>query len=485
MFPGMALLQALFSLISRSAGKILNAIFGWAVRALFGQPSPKEQPFLTGVVAAAAAWPVLLVGVAFPKLAALVVAFIPFHNRAPAWTLRVAWIVLALIVPMLVGIAVASKAPPGAVHEPVWKRLLRGWPITLGLASAFLIMFVTVPALKLASIVRRRQDEQIPLVTHASSYHDVAEVSARTLRTHGFDLAPATPGWWVSAPTRILRKLGGDAFRNYVPEKLAYFREPNNRGLEAALYPNGLLLRGNAKAVARAHSLVSEALSHTEALQTMDPAAQALEQRVHSLWATCDRDAPAQRESPQLLGALRKLAADVARADLPFADWQVLYRELLQLDRALRGHGQLIIEAEAEAQTMRQNDPSAMGTADLLKELAADSALLAKRQLLLAELEAKREVKRGVKSAELFGASGLFAYAALIMLFVAGALALGSALGQTLVVGALAVAAVLLMPAVITGIVGYRRVKRIKPMARTRAELAKEMEWTKSLTTTT
>jgi uncharacterized membrane protein YqjE len=217
----------------------------------------------------------------------------------------------------------------------------------------------------------------------------------------------------------------------------------------------------------------------------MDPTAQALEQRVHGLWETFDRAPETNRESPELLGALRKLAADVARADLPFTDWQVLYRELLQLDRALRGHGQLIIEAEAEVETMGQSDPSAMGTADLLKELAADSALLAKRQLTLAELEAKRDVKRGVKSAELFGASGLFAYAALIMLLVAGALALGSALGQTLVLGALAVAAVLLMPATITGIVGYRRVKRMKPMARTRAELTKEQEWTKSLTTTT
>jgi uncharacterized membrane protein YqjE len=126
-----------------------------------------------------------------------------------------------------------------------------------------------------------------------------------------------------------------------------------------------------------------------------------------------------------------------------------------------------------------------MGTAELLKELAADSALLAKRQLMLAELEVKREVKRGVKSAELFGASGLLAYAGVIMLAVAGALALGPALGQTPVLGALMVAAALLLPAAITGLIGYRKVKRIKPMASTRSELNKEIEWTKSLTTTT
>ncbi len=485
-FAIVALLQALLSLISRSAGKILNAIFGWAVRALFGQPSPSEQPFLIGVVAAAAAWPVLLVSVAFPKLAALVVALVPFHNRAPAWALRLAWIALALLVPLAVGIAVAHKAPPEALQGPYWGRLVRGFPITIGLAAAFLLMFVTVPALKLASIARRRQDEQVPLVTHASAYHDVAATAARTLIRHDFRLAPAEPGWWVSAPTTILRRLGGDAFRSYVPERMAYFREPGRRGLEMALYPNGLVLRGARVAVARAHGLLSEALTHSPALQTLDATAQQLELRVHSLWARYDRDPVGQRESPELQSALRQLAREVGAADLPFSDWQVLYRELLQLDRALHGQGQLIVEAESGPERPeRHTDAQAMSTTELFKELAADSSLLVKRQLRLAGLEVRSDVQGGVASVELFGASGLFAYAGLLMLLIAGALALGAALGHTLVVGALAVAALLLLPAAPAGLVGYRRVKRMTPLARSRAELAKELEWTKTLGTTT
>src|SRR4051812_43619033 len=141
----MAFLQAIFTLISRSAGKILNAIFGWAVRALFGQPSPKEQPFLTGVVAAAAAWPVLLLGVAFPKVAALLIAFVPLHNRVSPLIVRLVWLALALFVPIVVGLVVASKAPVGSVRESFWVRVARGWPITIALAASFLVMFVTVP----------------------------------------------------------------------------------------------------------------------------------------------------------------------------------------------------------------------------------------------------------------------------------------------------------------------------------------------------
>ena len=107
----MALLQALLALISKSAGKILNALFGWAVRALFGQTSAREQTFLSVVVAAAVAWPVLLVGIAAPKIAALLLAFVPIPHAVPSWTVRIVWMTLALVIPFAVGIAVATKAP--------------------------------------------------------------------------------------------------------------------------------------------------------------------------------------------------------------------------------------------------------------------------------------------------------------------------------------------------------------------------------------
>ncbi len=335
----MAILQALLTLISRSAGKILNAVFGWAVRALFGQPSPKEQPFLTGVVAVAAAWPVLLLGVALPKIAALLIAFVPFHNRAPSWLIRVIWLALALFVPAIVGLVVASKAPAGSLRESFWMRVLRGWPITIGLAASFLVMFVTVPGLKIASLLRGHKQEQVPLVTHSSVYHDVAALVVAALDRHGYNLQEAKPGWWIWVPTAILLKLGGDAFRGYVPDRLEYFRDG---ALEASLYPNGLLLRGPKTKVTRAHGLVSEALSHSAALQTMDPQAQAIEHRIHSLWDYFDRDPIGNVGSEPLRDAVANLARDLSEADISFEDWQILYRELLQLDRDLSGQAPLI-----------------------------------------------------------------------------------------------------------------------------------------------
>src|SRR6185369_7069554 len=104
----MALLQAIISLISRSAGKILNAIFGWAVVALFGRTSPRQQTMLSRLVAAAALWPLLLVGIVLPRVATLVLAFVPLSHRVPSWIIRVVWLALALAVPLAVGSVVAA-----------------------------------------------------------------------------------------------------------------------------------------------------------------------------------------------------------------------------------------------------------------------------------------------------------------------------------------------------------------------------------------
>lgn len=350
----MAILQALLTLLSRSAGKILNAIFGWAVRALFGQPSAKEQPFLIGVVAAAAAWPVLLLGVAMPKLAALLIALVPFHNRAPAWIIRLVWLDLALLVPIAVGLAVAARAPSGRMRAPAWKRVALGWPITIGLAAAFLVMFVTVPGLKIATLLRRRRQEQLPLVTRSSNYHEVAALIVTTLGRHGYALRPAKPGWWISVPTTILRRLGGNAFRGYVPDRLEYLRDG---AFEAALYPSGLLLRGERRRVARAHALVSEALAHSEALQTLEPAAQQLERRIHSLWIAFDRDPIGNVGAPEFSAGVDRLARALGEADVTFEDWQVLYRELLQLDREIHGVSQ-IIDGTPTLHTLHQQRPA-------------------------------------------------------------------------------------------------------------------------------
>jgi hypothetical protein len=123
-----------------------------------------------------------------------------------------------------------------------------------------------------------------------------------------------------------------------------------------------------------------------------------------------------------------------------------------------------------------------MSSADLVRELTANASLLVQRQAKLARLEARQELRRGKVTAGLLGGAGLTALAAVVLLLVAAALALGQAFGGRFWAGALVVAGALAVTATVPGLLGYRRLPRT-PLSRTRAELTKEVQWAKHRTT--
>jgi len=335
----MALLQALITFITRSAGKILNAIFGWAVVALFGRTSPKQHMVLTVLIAMAAFWPLLLVGVAAPRVAALVLAFVPIPESIPSWSIRLVWIGLALSVPFVIGTVVAAKAPPSSPPESRLKRLARGFPITLGIAGAFLLMFVTVPVLRIISILRGRKDEHVPLITEADEYELAVEDIDRLIERHGIAAHRSEPSWWLSGPSTVLRKLGGKALRGFAPPRLGYWTGPE---IEIALYPSDILIRAVPKQLAYTHGIIAEQFADGPGLMTYNPDAQDLERQIQDVWASWRVNPRAHTDSRALLSRLNDIARDLAALEVRSEEWQIVYRKAVQLGRALRGEPQLL-----------------------------------------------------------------------------------------------------------------------------------------------
>jgi putative superfamily III holin-X len=130
----------------------------------------------------------------------------------------------------------------------------------------------------------------------------------------------------------------------------------------------------------------------------------------------------------------------------------------------------------------RSSLPETMSSAELFKELSANASLLLKRQVKLAKIEAGQDLQKGKTMVELLGVASLCAYAGILLCLVAAALAIGAALDGRYWAGALIVAGALFVPALVTGLVGYRK-RPSDPLSRTRAELTKEMSWVKHRTT--
>src|SRR5207237_9408601 len=247
-----AILQALISYVARSAGKARNAIGGWAVIALFGQTSPKEQTILSAVVAAAAAWPLRLLGVIVPKVALLVIAFVPLAKSVPDVGVRIVWIALALVVPIVVGIVVAKRGSQERLPEPAWKKLLRGFPITLALAAAFLLMLIVAPILRIATVLRRREVVRVPALMDRSNTAETMAALAGELGNHGSALRKADAPWHMTAPSKIMLKIGGAAFASMANEHVEF---RTSAVLAVAVLAKETTLRGKPEATGCAQAL--------------------------------------------------------------------------------------------------------------------------------------------------------------------------------------------------------------------------------------
>jgi hypothetical protein len=351
----MALLQALVAFIGRSFGKILTALFDWAVLAIFGYASGSEKVFLSAVLAAAGAWPLLLLGVAAPKVATFLLAFVPVPSWIPSSTIRWIWIGLALVVPLAVGIAMAARQPADQPRRAWPVRLLRGFPITGGLSAALFITLITVPCLRVISAAQRRKDVQVPLVTDATSYQAVARRIPTIQEEHGRPVRRVSPPWWLTAPLRVLSAVDPEAFRSRIPADLAYFEGAN---LVLALYPSGLLIRGRPAALALAQGLIVEAVSDLdEVWQTSDPRAHDVERRISDLWRTL-RGRGAESD-PVDAGHLLDIARAIKALPVEYDEWQIVYRKTLQLGRALDGRPQLLAGLTHKEQTMPSDNERA------------------------------------------------------------------------------------------------------------------------------
>jgi hypothetical protein len=230
-------------------------------------------------------------------------------------------------------------------------------------------------------------------------------------------------------------------------------------------------------------------------LNTLDARAQDLESQIKRVWAVYLDRPEDHRRAAMLLRRRDEIARELSQSDVPFDEWQVVYRELLQLDRALRGGSLLLIEKTSEEQEMASENkpdaswpalPSNMGVDRLELERMTNRELLShtmqtaldlvKKEVELAKVEVKADLQAELGMAKGLGVAGLCAIWAVSMMLVAAAMALGEVIPEW--AAALIVAAGVLAVGTIAGLVGWaKRVK--KPLETTLRTLKEDARWAK------
>ena len=329
---GMALFAPLIAFIGRQVGRIVQMAFGWATIMLFGRVPQSKQLLLAGVALGSILWVVTLIGVALPDIGTWLIAFVPTPDFVSETTVRLVMLVLAIILPLLVGLGglflMDPEGRPAGIGGKV-VQVLRGCPYAAVLSLVILFLLVIAPIFKLRSVVKRWEDAHIPIVVKPDAYDGVATELEKAVDAAGLDLSRARAPRALEVPSKLLAAVGGASVRRLVPDKLVMLRA---KDLEVTIHPSDVAIAGKKEAMARARAALADRLTFAEAYLTGSKEAQEIEDALREL-----RD-PAAVDGNAARGWLEALDKRLARLTVPYAEWEVLYRQRLQVERNLLRH---------------------------------------------------------------------------------------------------------------------------------------------------
>ena len=304
---------ALFAFVGRQLGRLLSLAFTWATLVLFGQVAKDRQLLLSIMAALSMVWPVAAAGVALPSVGTFLFGLVTVPSWLELWV-RLGMLVLAVAAPLGVGY-VSSRLRdqrPGAAG--MVRALLAGYPNALALAVVLLWLMVVAPVLKLSALARRHETAHVPVAIKPGGYETVVRDLTAALDRAGIRLRRGVAPWPLAIPGRILALVGGAGVRALVPEQLV---ELKGRDLVITIHPMDLALSGTAKALARARAALVRELPFTDAYQTWSKESQQIED--------------ALMRADQGAVSVETIARQLATIELPFEEWEILYRILLQV----------------------------------------------------------------------------------------------------------------------------------------------------------
>lgn len=330
----MAILQAVLALLLRSAGRLLNTAFGWATTMLFGKVPQDRQVYLSVVAFGSIVWVVAVLGVVFPSFATFLLAFVPL----PAWVdrtwVRLAMLAAAAIVPLVVGVVstrmlAPEQRPVGAAANVV--AALKGYPYTMALALTLVLMTLLAPVVKIRTMLKRWSTRHVPVVVDAEHYLEVVADVEQALDRGGFEVERHQASWMLRLPTKVLTTLAGGAV-DLVADRLTALRSDR---LEVLLHPSDLVISGGERDAARANAIVAEQLAFTPAYMTWSKEANEIEDRLRKVWVTLRQQADRPGMLNRLADRLAAVEHDLRTLELPYEEWEVLFREKLMVERGL------------------------------------------------------------------------------------------------------------------------------------------------------
>ncbi|CAN5472044.1 hypothetical protein BH20CHL7_BH20CHL7_15720 [soil metagenome] len=331
----MAILAALLAFGSRFAGKVLTTALGWASTLLFGRVPADRRIIVLAITFGSVIWMVLLAGVLFPDLGAFLLLLVPPQDVVPDHVIRIAMLAGSLVVPAIVGgLTVLLDRSDERSWRHIAESVARGYPLTVVLAILLVFLAVLSVWRKATSLARGRTDAHVPIVVSAGAYPQVATDLELALDAAGLDVTASAAPASMSKPAQWLAAVAGPGSRSLVPDRMIQLR---NDDLDILIYPMDILISGRSDIVNRARAALASRLTTTAAHMTVSAEGQAIEDRLTALVRPpADGADKPGRYDDAAAATLEAIDRDLAAIAVPYEEWEVLYRQRLQVERDLR-----------------------------------------------------------------------------------------------------------------------------------------------------
>ena len=99
----MAIIASLFALLGRFAGRVVNALLGWATLLLFGRVEARKQTILGFIAVGSLAWVAATVGIFVPDVGTFLVAAVPRPDFIDEGLVRLGMLGAVVAIPLAVG----------------------------------------------------------------------------------------------------------------------------------------------------------------------------------------------------------------------------------------------------------------------------------------------------------------------------------------------------------------------------------------------
>ena len=374
----MAIVQALIAMLTRSAGKLLNTAFSWATILLFGRVSQDRQIYVSVIAFGSVIWLVVLAGVAFPAIGTFLLSFVTVPKWVDRKWIRLGMLAAVVLIPALIGVVSILMLERGRRPSGIGgivKTVLRGYPYTVGLALTLAMMTVFAPVLRIRALLKRWTTQHVPVIVPPRDYETVVAALRKALTEGGLPTERTRASWMLRAPTRVLTTFASGAVAGLVAERMATLRA---KDFEVMLHPSDLVVGGREDNVVHARAIIAEHVAFTPAYLTWNKESNELEDRMRAVWRA--RDA---RPGPALSGELANINARLHELRVPYEEWEVLFRQLMLLERALREGGRSVSAGPGWATALGAGlavaAPHAENIADALEETVKELRATADR----------------------------------------------------------------------------------------------------------